>query len=64
MSDFFKNIDNRIADIEEQLEKAKLELKFWESSLKNRKSHQYQMSRVLVKSLQDQLNHLVNEKDC
>jgi hypothetical protein len=32
--------------------------------LKNRKSHQYQMSRVLVKSLQDQLYHLVNEKDC
>ncbi len=53
---------NSITDLEKKLENAKLELKFWESSLKNKKNHQYQMSKTLVKSLQNQLTHLVNKK--
>lgn len=54
---------NSIEDIEKKLESAKSELQFWGSTEKNRKSHQYQMSQALVKSLQKQLNELIDKKD-
>ncbi len=44
-----------IDDVEKQLEKAEQELSFWESSLKNRQTHQYQMAKGLVDSLKKQV---------
>lgn len=43
-----------IDDIEKKLERAKSELQFLGSTVKNRKNHQYKMSLALVNSLQKQ----------